>query len=130
MPNLFIAKEWLEHSGKNLETAILLYKADHYTDVIAIDIQQSIEKALKAVYAFYHTKIPRTHALPLLFNFVIQHIEFIDISIDDIIRISDYYETDRYPGPRYFIPSKEEIGESLIIAENIYNSISKHISIR
>jgi hypothetical protein len=69
---------------------------------------------------------PRTHTLPLLFNFVIQHIEFKDISIDDIIRISDYYETDRYPEPKYFIPSKEEIGESLKIAENIYNSISKH----
>ena len=38
--------------GRDIETAILLDRENHYTDVIAIDIQQAIEKSLKAVYAF------------------------------------------------------------------------------
>jgi len=69
MPNKKLALEWLGFAEKNLETAKLLNKHNHYTDVIAIDIQQSIEKTFKAVFAYYGVKIPRTHSLEILFNY-------------------------------------------------------------
>lgn len=50
MPNQKLALEWVVFARKNLETAQLLFSKNHYTDVIAFDIQQAIEKALKAVY--------------------------------------------------------------------------------
>jgi hypothetical protein len=39
MPNKLYAIEWLGLAGKNLETADLLFKENHYTDVIGIEIQ-------------------------------------------------------------------------------------------
>jgi HEPN domain-containing protein len=95
MPNKSYALEWLQLANRNLETARLLLRENHFTDSIAIELQQSIEKAFKAVYAFYGVSIPRTHALPLLYNFVSEKIVFEEFVIDDIITISDYYETDR-----------------------------------
>ena len=49
MPNQKLALEWLVFAQRNLETAQLLIRENHYTDVIAFDIQQATEKALKAV---------------------------------------------------------------------------------
>jgi HEPN domain-containing protein len=127
MPNKTYALEWLNTSKRNLETAILLLSHNHYTDVIAIDIHQTIEKAFKAVYAYCGINIPRTHSLLLLFEFVKSRINLIEISDDDILIISDYYESDRYPGPKYFFPSSKEITIKLELAKKIVSSVEKYI---
>jgi HEPN domain-containing protein len=44
--------------------------------VIAIDIHQTLEKAFKAVYAYYGMSIPKTHSLLPLFEFVKIKIKF------------------------------------------------------
>ena len=41
------AKEWLTKAWHNLGSAQILYKADHYTDVIAVDLHYSVEIMLK-----------------------------------------------------------------------------------
>lgn len=128
MPNKAYAIEWLEISKRNLETATFLFSHNHYTDVIAIDIHQTLEKAFKAVYAFYGISIPRTHALLPLFEFVAERIELDQVSLDDILLISDYYETDRYPGPKYFFPSNEETAINLDIAKRIFTAVELHIT--
>ncbi len=58
MPNKQYAKEWLEFSRKHLETAILLLRENHYTDIIAFEIHQTVEKALKAILAFNSVNYP------------------------------------------------------------------------
>jgi HEPN domain-containing protein len=35
--------EWYDFAEQNLETALLLHRENHYTDVIAIDIQQAVD---------------------------------------------------------------------------------------
>jgi len=127
MPNKTYALEWMNLAYKNLLTARLLIRENHFTDSIAIEIHQSIEKSFKAVYAYLGITIPRTHLLMLLFNFVAEHVKLNNINQEDIIVISDYYETDRYPGPKYSIPSRNEVEEQIIIAENIYNKIYRFI---
>lgn len=112
MPNKKIANEWLLFSKKSIETAILLNN----------------EKALKAVYAFYGEKIPRTHALEILYNYASTQIDLSDVDILDLIIISDYYQTERYPGPGYFMPDREEIDSSIELAERIFNKINLHIN--
>jgi HEPN domain-containing protein len=92
MPNRKYALEWLNIANKNLETASLLLRENHYTVSIAIEIQQTIEKSFKAVYAYYGISIPRTHSLMVLFNIVSEKILFDEIDINDIITISDYLE--------------------------------------
>ncbi|HAQ21334.1 MAG TPA: hypothetical protein DCR40_19195 [Prolixibacteraceae bacterium] len=128
MPNKSYALEWLQLANRNLETARLLLRENHFTDSIAIELQQSIEKAFKAIYAFYGISIPRTHALPILYNFVSEKIGFEELVIDDIITISDYYETDRYPGPRYVMPSRPEVEQFFILAENVVEKINAYIN--
>jgi HEPN domain-containing protein len=127
MPNETYALEWLNVSKKNLDTAQLLYQENHYTDIIAIEIQQAIEKALKAILAFNGLPIPRSHSLLVIFEISRNYIHLDDIVIDDIIEISDYFETERYPGPGYFIPGKSEIEKNLIIADKIYKKVSDYI---
>ena len=128
MPNQKLAKEWLKFSERNLETAILLNKENHYTDVIAIDIQQAVEKALKSLYAFDGHKIPRTHSLDILFNYASKKIQFPNTEIKDIAIINDYYESERYPGPKYFAPSRSEIVQMIDVAKNIIAEINQYIS--
>jgi len=118
MPNQTYALEWLNLANRNLQTARLLIREKHYTDIIALEIQQTIEKTFKSVYAYYGISIPKTHALTILFNFVNEKIKIDDIDIEVIITINDYYETDRYPGPKYIIPSRDEV-EHFFYLQNI-----------
>ena len=127
MPNLKLAEEWLAFAAKSLETAVLLNRENHYTDVIAIDIQQTVEKSLKAFYAFEGIKIPRTHSLDILFSSANEKIHFTGIEIKDIAVISDYYEAERYPGPRYFQPNRAEINYALEIAQSIVQQLTNYV---
>jgi HEPN domain-containing protein len=123
MPNQAYALEWLNLAKKNLETARLLIREKHYTDSIALEVHQTIEKSFKAVYAYHGVAIPRTHSLTILFNFVCEKIQIDKSNIDDIIVISDYYETDRYPGPRYIVPIREEVEANFKYTEELYHNI-------
>jgi len=127
MPNQTYALEWLNLAKRNLDTARLLIRENHYTDSIAIEIQQTIEKSFKAVYAYYGINIPRTHSLTVLFNFVNEKILLDETDIEVIITISDYYETDRYPGPRYVVPSRDEVENFFLVAEQLYRKIEEFI---
>ena len=127
MPNQTYALEWLNLAKRNLDTARLLIRENHYTDSIAIEIQQTIEKSFKAVYAYYGINIPRTHALTILFNFDNDKIPLGEPDIEVIITISDYYESDRYPGPRYDVPSRDEVENFFSVAEQLYSKIEEFI---
>jgi HEPN domain-containing protein len=128
MPNKTYALEWILLANRNLETARLLLRENHFTDIIALELQQTIEKLFKAIYAFYGTSIPRTHSLPLLHNFVSERILLNELDIDDLITISDYYETDRYPGPRYMMPSRTEVENFFLVTENLFEQINQFIN--
>ena len=58
MANKTYAKEWLTFAIKNLSTAKLLYDANHYEDIIGVEIQQALKKMLKAIYANENIKGP------------------------------------------------------------------------
>lgn len=127
MPNKKLASEWYEFAVRDFETAILLNRENHYTDVIAVDVQQAIEKAMKAVYAFYGERIPRTHSLDILFNYVSGYINWKDVEIKDLIMVNDYYQTERYPGPKYFMPDRDEIERAIQMAKTILSQVNDHI---
>lgn len=91
MPNQAYALEWLNLAKKNLETARLLIREKHYTDSIALEVHQTVEKTLKAVFAYHSVAIPRTHSLTILFRFVSEKFHIDNSGIDELIVISDYY---------------------------------------
>ena len=128
MPNQTYALEWLEIAGRNLETAEVLLKQDHYTDIIAIEIHQTIEKTFKAVLAFNGVRIPKTHDLMHLFELCHKHIDIPETFLDELLAINDYYETERSPGPRYSIPGKTEIENHISVAKQLYQEVNTLVS--
>ena len=126
MPNQTFSLEWLNFANRHLLTAKLLIRENHFTDSIAIEIQQSIEKSFKAIYAYWGDPIPKTHSLMPLFRYATVKIsELKKVDVDELLTISDYYETDRYPGPKYTHPSRKEVEHFYILAESIYKVIYK-----
>ena len=65
MQNKEYAKEWLRFAYRNLYTARRLYDVDHFTDIIVVDLQQSIEKVLNH---FWLTGTKRFPNLTILMN--------------------------------------------------------------
>ncbi len=123
MPNRTYAKEWLEFAMRNLKTARLLYEADHYEDIIGIELQQALEKALKSIMANENIKIPKDHDLVKIY-FIVE--QFINISDDEIVllkKATNYYKEDRYPNPNYCLPSRDEIKEILNFTEELFDKV-------
>jgi HEPN domain-containing protein len=91
MSNRSIAEEWISMAKKNLETAELLLNVHHYTDVIAIEIHQTIEKSVKALFAFNGTPVPRIHYIPKLMDYAANFVDISDIDEKALFIINDYY---------------------------------------
>ncbi len=110
MQNRVLANEWLESGKKHLEVAEILFKNGHYTDIVGIELQQSIERILKAVLAYNNLSISRTHDLATLLEAIRNEIEF-DKDIREQCDIAtDYFQDNRYPvRGNNFLPSEKEI---------------------
>ena len=46
---------------------------------------------------------------------------------DSIVEINDYYESERYPGPKYALPEVIEIEKNLEICDQVYTYIANYI---
>jgi len=129
MANKTYAKEWLEFTIKNLNTAQLLYEAKHYEDIIGIELEQTLEKVLKSIMANIGIRIPKDHDLVKIY-FMIE--DFICLSDDEILflrKVTNYYKEDRYPNPNYCLPSRSEIKEILYFTEELFDKTCKILDI-
>lgn len=127
MANKTYAKEWLVFAMKNLNTAKLLYEANHYEDIIGIELQQVLEKVLKSIFANENIKISKDHDLVKLY-YTIEN--FINIQDNEIIYLrlaTDYYKEDRYPN--YCLPPREEIKEVLDFTEDFFDKVCSILDI-
>jgi len=118
MANSKYALEWLDLADHNLKAAEILFHAHHFTDVIGCEIQQALEKSLKSLLANRNAKIPKTHNLVELY--VLQsdiNLEEYELSFLDQATL--YYIGDRYPGPRYSLPPREEIEALLDVTQGL-----------
>jgi HEPN domain-containing protein len=128
MQNIQLAKEWLDSGKKHLEVAEILFKNGHYTDIVGLELQQSIERVLKAVLAYNNQSITRTHDLATLLESIKNEIEF-----DNDIRMqcdiaTDYYQDNRYPvRGSSFLPSEKEIEKVIETADYIYKKVKEYV---
>ncbi len=123
MANKTYAKEWLIFSIKNLNTAKLLFNVKHYEDIIGVELQQALEKMLKAIFAYENIKIQKDHDLVKLYYTVEQYIKMKDDKIVYLRLATDYYKEDRYPNPNYCLPPRDEIKEVLEFTEQLFDRI-------
>ena len=117
------AKEWLVKSWHHLSTAKLLFKANHYTDIIAVEIHYASEIALKSFIAYDNSKIIKTHELSELTKYIRNYLVFDDAQLDILDEISDYHIGESYPTPHRKLPSQEEIKKNLDFAEELFTKV-------
>jgi len=119
--NSTAAGEWLKKAYHDLTSARILYEAHHFTDSIGVDLHYAIEKSFKALLAWENSRIPKTHDLPEL------HVlteELVPLEDDDILFTANRYHIEMaYPQYDRGLPSREEVGEVLAFAENLFERV-------
>jgi len=129
MPNKLLANDWLESGKKHLGAAEILFKNGHYTDIVGIELQHSIERVLKALLAFNNLPIARTHDLTILLEAVKDEIEFDNDIWEQCEIATDYFVDNRYPvRGSNFLPSDKEIKKVIETANFIYKSVNEYIN--
>jgi HEPN domain-containing protein len=126
-------KNWLARAKSNLEFAKDA-KRDNFTcnggyifiEEVCYELQQSVEKSLKALLIFHQIIIPHSHNIAELLSKLKEN----DILIPEEIflskKLTDYAVETRYP--HYDEPLQEEdYNEALEIAQNVYNWVEKQV---
>ena len=123
------AKDWLNKAWHHFSSATLLYKAEHYTDVIAIDLHYAVEITLKSILAYDNKRILKTHDLNQLSFEIEEKISF-DYEEQKLLAIvTKYHIKGSYPTPDRTLPSREEIGKVLEFTEELFNNVCKLLNI-
>lgn len=130
MPNKTYALEWMQFAWKNLKTAELLYNAMHYEDIIGVELQQSIEKSLKSIFAYDGERIPKEHDLVKIYFLLEKKLELSEHEIIFLRIATNYYKDDRYPNPNYYAPPREEISKILNFTQELFGRICFVINVQ
>lgn len=130
MPNKPSAKEWLSHAYHDLNGAILMYEAEHYTDTISYVIHQAIEKTLKSLLAYDNIAIKKSHNLRELYELVSNESFILNDDELYILAIATtYYTKQRYPTPHKKLPDSEEIKNVIEFSKQLLSEICNNLNI-
>ncbi len=127
--NKTASKEWLRIAQHDLLSAQILFDANHFTDSIGNDLQQALEKMLKSLLAYRNAKIPKSHDLLELYEYVADDIELKEKDLRYLALATEYFKEERYPNPNYFLPPKEEIAEVLAFTKQLFITICDQLEI-
>lgn len=119
---------WLDYAKENFESAKVLLKSDLYNPCLQ-NIQQSIEKALKAILIENSYKLKRTHSITELKNILEKNEIDIELSDEECELLDSIYLPSKYPVGHvlpYYEPNKALCVKGISIAESLLESI-QHI---
>jgi len=120
MPNKTSSMEWLRIAFHDLQSANILFKANHFTDSIGNDLQQALEKILKSIPAYNSQKIKKSHDLVEIYESLDTTLSLTDEELMFLELASDYFKEDRYPNPYYSLPPKDEVKQVLDFTDDIF----------
>jgi len=89
-------KLWLDYAEENYKSALILLESHLYNPTLQ-NIQQSIEKNLKALFIEYGIKQKKTHNISILAEILKKYDKFIDIDDDEMDLIDSIYLSSKYP---------------------------------
>ena len=128
--NKTAAKEWLNKAWHHFSSGKILYKANHYTDTISIDLHYAVEVTLKSFLAYENKKIIKTHDLIELCASIKDKIDFNDEELRFMDIITTYHIRGSYPPRDRKMPSREEIKEVLDFTEYLFNRVCQILDIK
>ena len=121
--------EWLKKSHHDLDGAIILFKADHYTDTTGYILQQSLEKLLKSILAYENQKIIKSHNLVELYEMVSDKLCLSEEDIKYLSIAATYGIRVRYLTPHKKMPSRDEIKDILDFTMSLFDKVCQVLSI-
>jgi len=113
------AREWLVKAWHHYSSALILFKVNHYTDVIAVDLHYAVELTLKSILAYNNHKIVKTHDLIEVYKFIKNTIELSEDELDLLDIISEYHIGESYPTADRRLPPLEEIKEIIRFTDRL-----------
>ena len=130
LKNKAAAHEWLTHAYHDLNGAIVLFEAKHYTDTISYILQQAMEKTLKAILAAQNKPIKKVHNLLEIYDLVMS--PAFKLNEDDLMYLSiatAYYTKQKYPTPHKRLPARTEIEDVIKFANRLFSHVCRHLNI-
>jgi len=120
------AKRWLAYAKENLASAKVLLDNELYNPCLQ-NVQQAVEKMLKAVLVEAREKLRKTHSINELVTVLADNDFRVSISEDEIDMLDSIYLPSRYPfGSALpdFEPDEALCRQCLGIAERVRGSVA------
>ena len=119
-------EQWLLYAKENLDAAKILFESGLYNPCLH-NIQQSIEKSLKALLCEKIALIKKTHSIMELKSIITSKGVYLSISDDECDFIDSIYLPTKYPlGSTlpYFYPDKDLCNKAVGLASSVFDKVS------
>jgi HEPN domain-containing protein len=118
-------KTWLEYADENLRSARVLLESELFNPCLQ-NVQQAVEKMLKAVLAESAIKIRKTHSINELVTILAENDLKVDIGSEERDLIDSIYLPSKYPVGSVlpnFEPDVQICRQCVAIAERVKESV-------
>ena len=122
-------QRWLEYAKENLASAKLLLQSGLYNPCLQ-NVQQAVEKALKAILIEKAIKLKKTHDILTIKCLLQDHHLNVDLSDDECDFLNSIYLPSKYPvgnALAAYEPDKRVCQEAIAIAEKALLSTTQLI---
>jgi len=121
---------WLKYAEENLESARILSENGLYNPCLQ-NIQQAVEKFLKALISEKDIPLVKTHSITELHNTLKRNDIIIDLSEEDCDFLDSIYLPSKYPVSSvlpYYEPDQSICDSGLEIAANVFIAVKTILS--
>lgn len=122
-------KKWLEYADENLQSAKVLLDNELFNPCLQ-NVQQSVEKMLKAVLAESGIKIKKTHSINELVTILAENGMEVNIEEDERDLIDSIYLPSKYPIGGIlpdFEPDMQTCLQCVAVAERVRESVKSFL---
>lgn len=123
-------KIWMKYADENLKSARLLLDGSLFNACLQ-NIQQSVEKSLKALLVEFSIKLIKTHSIGKLTAALAEHDVDVDITEDESDLLDTIYLPSKYPLGGVipdFEPDADICRQCLSISKKVIKSVKGHLS--
>jgi HEPN domain-containing protein len=122
-------RKWVEYANENLYSSKLLLESKLFNPCLQ-NVQQAVEKILKAMLVESSVKFLKTHSIAELVGLLAKAGTNIGITLDSCELLDSIYLPSKYPFGGVlpdFEPDEDTCRECITIAEQVFESVEKNM---
>ena len=123
------AQEWLTKAWHHLSSAQILFQADHYADIIGVELHYAIEITLKSLLAYDNRQIKKTHELFEIYSQINLKNDLDEEEVRILLIATKYHILEAYPSPHRKLPDTKEIEKVLNFSLNLFSIVCIQLDI-